>query len=50
MVQANRFYWTSKEGFSHGLCGLIKAARDYRYDELAVINAFNQVGVSSPSC
>lgn len=50
MVQANRFYWTSKMGFSKGLCGLIKAARDYHYNESDVINAFDQVGVHVKDC
>lgn len=50
MVQANRFYWTQNQGFSEGVCGIIKAARDFQYDESAVIDAFNQVGVSSDSC
>lgn len=45
MVQANRYYWSRKHDFSQGLCGLIKAARDYKYDESAVIDAFSQVGV-----
>lgn len=50
MVQANRFYWTSNQDFSQGVCGLIKAARDFQYDESAVIDAFNQVGVSPQAC
>jgi len=50
MVQANRFYWASKQDFSKGVCGIIKAARDLQYNESAVIDAFNEVGVSSQNC
>lgn len=49
-VQANRFYWTSELDFTQGLCGLIKAAHDFHYDESAVIDAFQQVGVSPENC
>jgi pseudolysin len=50
MVQANRFYWTNNINFEQGMCGLIKAARDYQYDETAIINAFSQVGVMAQNC
>lgn len=50
MVQANRFYWTRIQDFTSGACGILKAAHDFQYDESAVIDAFNQVGVSIQNC
>lgn len=50
MVQANRFYWTSKQSFTQGVCGMIKAARDLQYDTTAIIDAFDQVGIISKNC
>ena len=50
MVQANRFYWTRKQSFTQGVCGMIKAARDLKYNETAIIDAFDQVGIISKNC
>ncbi|TAL64140.1 MAG: hypothetical protein EPN84_03880 [Legionella sp.] len=50
MVQANRFYWTEYTDFEAGACGVLQAAKDYHYDQKAVSNAFNQVGVETSSC
>lgn len=49
-VQANRFYWTKNERLYQGVCGLVKAARDFQYDESAVIDAFSQVGLNPKNC
>lgn len=50
IVHADRIYWTSRMGFSKGLCGLIKAAHDFNYNTSDVVNAFEQVGVGASDC
>ena len=50
MAQANMYYWTPSATFAHAACGVIKAARDYRYDEKVVRDAMKVVGVSTKTC
>jgi pseudolysin len=50
MVQANASYWTPTVTFNQAACGVLSAAKDYKYDVDAVIAAFNAVGVSTSSC
>lgn len=50
MVNANRYYWTSTTNFTSGACGVLKAAKDLKYDVTAVTSAFAAVGVSTSSC
>lgn len=50
MVQANMNYWTANTTFSEAACGVIKATRDYKYDEKAIINAMKVVGVDTKKC
>jgi Zn-dependent metalloprotease len=46
MVQANRFYWVPKSTFKQGACGVIKAAKDYKYSVKDVRDAFKKVKIS----
>lgn len=50
MVQANANYWTSGTTFVQGACGVISAAKDYKYDTAAVLEAFKTVGIDTSSC
>jgi Zn-dependent metalloprotease len=50
MVQANRYYWTSTTSFASAACGVVRAARDYKYDLNAVVNAFQVVGIDASKC
>ena len=51
MVRAQeKFYWTSTSSFKQGACGVLKAARDDKYDTTAVVSAFKGVGVDIQSC
>lgn len=50
MVQANRHYWTANANFAKAACGVVKAARDYKYDEKTVKDAMREVGVSTTKC
>lgn len=50
MVQANANYWTSKTTFAKAACGVLSAAKDYHYDQAAVINAFHEVGLDVTKC
>ncbi len=51
MVQAQTSkYWTSTSSFKQGACGVMQAARDYKYDTAAVAKAFNGVGIDMTSC
>ncbi len=43
MTQANVNYWTSSATFASAACGVIKATRDYKYDENTVRDAFTAV-------
>lgn len=47
MVQANRFYWTSRTTFAEAACGVVKAARDYHYHAHDVKEAFKVVGIKT---
>lgn len=50
MVQANRFYWVENTNFEQAACGIIKAAKDYQYDETAITKAFAKVIVDISNC
>ena len=50
MVQANLAYWTANSTFASGACGVVSAAKDYKYDVKAVQAAFHQVGIDTASC
>ncbi|KTD75143.1 M4 family metallopeptidase [Legionella waltersii] len=48
MIDANMHYWTSETGFEAAACGVIQAAIDRKYDKMAVVDAFKEVGVNCP--
>ncbi|MBX3708644.1 MAG: M4 family metallopeptidase [Gammaproteobacteria bacterium] len=50
MVQANMYYWTPTTTFAKAACGVMKAAKDYKYDLRAVFKAFRMVGINTRSC
>ena len=50
MVKANMDYWTSSVDFEKGACGVMKAAKDYNYDQAAVKQAFKTVGITLSKC
>lgn len=50
MVQANMNYWTPNATFVHAACGVLKATRDYKYDEKTVRDAMHAVGVETTKC
>lgn len=50
MTQANMNYWTADTSFADAACGVVKAARDYKYDEATIKNAMSQVGVTVGNC
>lgn len=50
MTQANMNYWTARATFSTAACGVIKATRDYQYDEQTVRDAMQVVGVTIKKC
>lgn len=50
MVQANSHYWTETTTFKKGACGVMSAAKDYKYDTKAVSKAFADVGIDTSSC
>lgn len=50
MVQANAHYWTSRTTFADAACGVVKAAKDYKYDLNAIESAFAVVGIETASC
>ena len=50
MVQANRYYWTPTISFMNAACGVLKATRDYQYDEESVKNAIQAVGMDASKC
>lgn len=45
MVQANSHYWTKSSNFTNGACGVLQAAKDYRYSQRDVTQAFAKVGI-----
>jgi pseudolysin len=50
MVQANTSYWTANTNFNKAACGVLKATRDYKYDESVVREAMQAVGVETSKC
>ena len=50
MVQANLNYWTENETFESAACGVLKAAKDYKYDEETVREALKEVGIAADQC
>jgi pseudolysin len=50
MVQANISYWTPSATFANAACGVLKAARDYKYDQIDVREAMSDVGISTDKC
>jgi pseudolysin len=50
MVKANTDYWTPNTTFSEAACGVINAAKDYKYNLNAVMRAFDVVGVDTGKC
>lgn len=50
MLKANMDYWISDSTFQQAACGVIKAARDYGYDERDVAHAFGVVKVEVRGC
>lgn len=50
MVKANQHYWTSSTTWSQGACGILKAAKDYGYDDAAIKVALDTVKVKYSSC
>jgi len=50
MVQANNHYWTSGSTFKEGACGVLSAAKDYKYDIIAIVEAFKIVGIDTSEC
>jgi Zn-dependent metalloprotease len=50
MVQANMHYWTTTTNFAKAACGVVKAARDYKYDEKTIKDAMRAVGVTTSKC
>lgn len=50
MVQANSSYWTSTATFESAACGVIKAAKDYKYDVSVINQAMTTVGINVSSC
>jgi pseudolysin len=50
MVQANSYYWTPTSTFAQAACGVVQAAKDYKYDVNAVANAMRLVGISVANC
>lgn len=50
MVQANRYYWVPNTTFCAAARNVMQAAKDYRYDEKVIANAFSQVGINVAQC
>lgn len=50
MVKANMNYWTSNTTFAKAACGVMKATKDYGYDQQAVVKAFAVVGIDTKKC
>lgn len=50
MVQANQSYWTSGETFQSAACGVMKANHDLKFDDAAVVSAFDAVGIDVSKC
>ena len=50
MVHANKYYWTPNVTFANAACGVIKAARDYKYDHQVVRTVMETVGIKTDKC
>lgn len=50
MVKANMDYWTSNVTFQAAGCGVVYAAKDYKYDVEAVRKSLARVGVVTTDC
>lgn len=50
MTKANMDYWTPNTTFDAAACGVIAAAKDYKYDTAAVFAAMKTVGVDTTNC
>lgn len=50
MIQANANYWTSTSTFEAAACGVLKATKDYKYDDSAVRQAFSSVLIDVSKC
>lgn len=50
MVQANQHYWTSNTEFTDAACGVMKAAKDYKYPTQDVAAAADKVGIDVTRC
>lgn len=50
MVHANSNYWTSSATFETGACGILKATKDYGYDEKGVLEALKEVKIDADKC
>lgn len=50
MVHANQHYWTSTSDFIDAACGVIQAAKDYRYPVSVIKQAAEQVGIDVGRC
>lgn len=50
MVKANMNYWVPNATFANAACGVMHAARDYKYNTADVAAAFKTVGIDTKSC
>lgn len=50
MINANSFYWTKTTTFNDGYCGVLKAAKDLKYDTAGVKAAFDKVSIDTSKC
>lgn len=50
MVQANAHYWISNTSFEKAACDVMRATRDYNYNEKDVAAAFAVVGIDVRNC
>ena len=50
MVHANSYYWTKTATFKSAACGVVKSARDLKYDVTAVNQSFKKVGIDTKQC
>jgi vibriolysin len=50
MVNANMHYWTANSTYQDAACGVVKAAKDLKYDIAAVTTAIKGVGIDASHC
>lgn len=50
MINANSFYWTKTTTFNDGACGVLKAAKDLKYETADVKAAFDKVAIDTSKC